>query len=50
MYKIERSTKAFFNMFIPMFSLRFIALRKGEVSTPKVPFTSCLKPTRTRKL
>ena len=44
-----QSIKTFFNMFIQMFSLKFIAPKKGEISTLKAPFTLFLKLTRTRK-
>ena len=43
------SIKLFFNTFIQMSFLKFSVLRKEELSTLKVPFTSSLKLTKTRK-
>ena len=40
------SIKLFFSMFIQLFFLKFTVLRKGEVSTLKVPFTLSLKLTK----
>ena len=42
------ATKQLSNTYTQMYSLKFTALLKKEVSTSKVTFTSCLKPTRTK--
>ena len=40
------ATKQFFNTFIQMYSQKFTATLKKEVSISKVTFTSCLKPVK----
>ena len=43
------ATKQFFNTFIQMYSQKFTAPLKKEVSISKVTFTSCLKPVKIKK-